>query len=296
MSVSSTFNSSESSLHLLHEYCFESRLGNFIFTAFFVAKIFLLPLFILVLYVGHQRWRQQRSVSAAATMSHTDIFTYNMVALELISVLGCCFYCCGALTDIQSIIRVGTDMFSVTSPGQTLFHLLTCVERYLAVVHPITYLGLRQSGGVRIRNISIGCVWLLCFGLLGLNNVLTKDLTSIAGSCLLVFCLVVFSFCSLAVLWVLIHPGPGEVGGDREHVDQTKQRAFHTITAIMGALFLRFVAILVASVMYASVLTHRCVVGSSSVWLTLPGSLVLPLLFLHRAGKLPGCKHNTQSG
>ncbi|TKS93377.1 hypothetical protein D9C73_026635 [Collichthys lucidus] len=145
MSVNSSFNSSNSSIHL-PIICFGSRPGIFIFVAFSVTNVFLLPLYILVLYMGYQRRRQQRSGSAAGMTSHSDIFTYNMIGLELIGVLGCCFYCCGALTNVKAIVLVGMDIFSITSPGQTLFHLLTCVERYLAVVHPIIYLGLRQAG------------------------------------------------------------------------------------------------------------------------------------------------------
>ncbi|KAE8279487.1 hypothetical protein D5F01_LYC23076 [Larimichthys crocea] len=145
MSVNSSFNSSNSSIHL-PIICFGSRPGIFIFVAFSVTNVFLLPLFILVLYMGYQRRRQQHSGSAAGMTSHSDIFTYNMIGLELIGVLGCCFYCCGALTNVKAIVLVGIDIFSITSPGQTLFHLLTCVERYLAVVHPIIYLGLRQAG------------------------------------------------------------------------------------------------------------------------------------------------------
>ncbi|KAJ4945170.1 hypothetical protein JOQ06_013706, partial [Pogonophryne albipinna] len=82
----------------------------------------------------------------------------------------------------------------IPSYGESLFHVLTCLERYLAVVRPIIYLRLRNVQGVRIRNISIG----------------------------------------LSVLCVLIRPGPG----NGERVDQSKQSAFYTVTAITAALWL----------------------------------------------------------
>ncbi|GAA6225467.1 uncharacterized protein LOC121177396 [Lates japonicus] len=296
MSVNSSLNSSDSSLHAFLNDCSESRPSTFIFTAFTIINILLLPLFIFVLYVGYQRWRKPRFVSTTVT-NHSDVFTYNVVFMEMVSVLGCCLFSSGSLAGIKSMILVALDMFSITSPGQILFHLLTCVERYLAVVHPITYLGLRQSGGVRIRNISVACVWLICFGWFGISKVLVASFNSIATSCLLVFSIISVSFCSLSVLCVLIRPGPGDMGGDRERVDQTKRRGFYNITAIMGALMLRFVGILVSVMMSSYVQTHTvCMVVFSGLWLTLPSSLVLPLLFLHRAGKLPGCKHSTESG
>ncbi|KAK2863367.1 hypothetical protein Q5P01_002900 [Channa striata] len=121
---------------------------------------------------------------------------------------------------------LGNSIFYFTIPGQTLFHVLTCVERYMAVVHPITYLGLKKKG-------------------------------------------------------------PGEVSGDRGRVDQSKQRAFLTIVAITVALF--FKVCWSPDLRYD--LTHTmCAVGSAAIWLTVPCTLVLPLLFLQRAGKLPGCK------
>ncbi len=264
----------------------------FIFTYY----ILLLPLIILVLYIGCKRWRRQRSVARSATTSHSDIFTFHMVVVELIGFLSLGLLCVNVLTNEQSFLSVGTYSLAVLTTGQTLFHLLTCVDRYLAVVHPITYMRLRQRGGVRIRNISIVCVWLLCFGLIGpsalwnfffILNVLLVSSSSI-----------VISFSCLSILCVLNRPGPGEGGRNMERVDKSKLRAFHTVTAIMGTLLLKFLVLLITYVLLvSSVLSDsgKCLLGAIENWLSLPSSLVLPLLFLHRAGKLPGCKHNTES-
>ncbi len=274
-------------------------MDNFILTAFSVTSLLLLlPLLILVFCEGHQRWRKQRSIATATAMtSHCDFFTYNMVAMELISLVAVWLCCCGGYT-VQTVMMVGQYMLSISTPGKTLFHILTCVERYLAVVHPITYLRLRQAGGVRIRNISTGCVWLMCF----VGTGLTQEFFIHSSSVFLYFwaiSLITVSFCSFSVLHVLIRPRPGDGGGDRERVDQSKQRAFNTIMAIMGALLLRFVGYLVGNAAYnLSVLSvnEKCAVVISVVWFSLPSSLVLPLLFLHRAGKLPTCKQNPESG
>ncbi|KAK2899461.1 hypothetical protein Q8A73_012590 [Channa argus] len=169
--------------------CLQSSKNVFIFTSFSVTSFLLLPLFILVLYVGHQRWRKQSSVTATATMSHSDFLTYNMIAMEMISIAGNCFCCNGTFSGIQSVMVAGLYMFSISSPGQILLHILTCVERYLAVVHPIIYLGLKQSDGIKTRNI----------------------------------------ITLISVICVLIRPRPGDGSGDRERVDHLKQRAVNTI-------------------------------------------------------------------
>ena len=213
-----------------------------------------------------------------------------MVILDLIGVLGFTFYFYGIYTDGQYIIEVGSGIFAVISPGQTLFHLLTCVERYLAVVHPVIYLRLRQGGGVRIRNISIGCFWCICFISAGLKVCILGKV--ISDFVLLVFSSIVVCFCSISVLFVLICSGPGEGGGNRERVDQSKQRAFYTIMAIMAVLLLRFLSSIVNTSLYVlmSVTCQDYVLIWSLFWFDVPSSLILPLLFLQRAGKLSGCK------
>ncbi|GLD73491.1 uncharacterized protein AKAME5_002481600 [Lates japonicus] len=265
----------------------------FIFTAFSATNILLLlPLCVLVLYLGCQKWR------SASVASHSDVFTYHMVAMEVFGIFGCGLYCCGACVDVPWLMMVGVYFFSVTSKGQIFFHILTCVERHLAVVHPIIYLGLRNRGRVRIRNVTIGCVWLFFLGSFGLTS-LASNFSTIPSFLLSVVSIAVVSFCSLSVLRALICPGPGEGGGDGERVDQSKIRAFHIITTIMGTLLLRFGGHLLILLIYSfSEVSEniRCGALVSGVWFNLPSSLVLPLLFLHRVGKLVFCKNNTESG
>ncbi|XP_040887710.1 uncharacterized protein LOC121177444 [Toxotes jaculatrix] len=285
------FSSSNSSLHPPINSCFRTKASIFAFSAFFITSLLLfLPLFIFVLYLGYQQWRKQRFVSTAA-----DLFLYHSIAMELNSFLGFSFFFCGGFFNLQVMMSAGLCLWSITSLGQALFHILTCVERYLAVVHPITYRGLRQGGGARIRNISTGCVWLLCSGWMTVLNLTGPEFTMVLYLCIMVSLLVVMSFCSISVLRALKRPGPGEVGGNRERADQSKQRAFHTIVAIMGVLLFRFGGNLIGNLLFSSSAlepSDLCVVRLSAFWLDLPSSLVLPLLFLHRAGKLRCCKRS----
>ena len=178
--------------------------------------------------------------------------------------------------------------------GQLLFHSLTCVDRYLAVVHPLTYVGLKQAGGVRARNFSTGCVWLLSFTSLFLW--VDSLVPFIFYLLLIIPNLVAIPFCSLSILCVLTRPGPGEVGGNRGRVDQSKQRALITTTAILGVLMLRLsvIPVSILMVMLPELWGPGDVLLLSlfADWSLQPSSLVLPLLFLHRSGKLPGCKRN----
>lgn len=276
--------------------CYNTIVGLYIMpsvTLFYFVLV--LPPALFVLYLGIQRWRQQRSVSTAATSSHSDIFTYNMAVVELIAVVS---YVLNYISSERSLSVMsyvsGFIGFHVWS-GQMLFPILTCVEHYLAVVQPITYLVLRQAGGARIRNITIGCVWLMSFGVAGLLLVLIHYKVLLPACFMLVISLVVMSFLSLSVYRVLIRRRPGDGGGDRIQVDKSKQRAVKTIITIMGVLWLKFGwnAAVVVVVSYSSAIMG-CIMQAVYLLFSLPASLTMFLLFLQRAGKLTGCRFNTE--
>ena len=268
--------------------CLTSEPSNFIFTTFCVILVLLLlPLCIFVLYLGLQRWREQRSTSAATMTSHSDSFTYHMVIMELAGVLGLILICCDIDGTRVDILIGANYLCGFVWKGEIFFHVLTCAERYLAVVHPIIYLSLKGERGVRIRNISIGCVWLLCF--VATSLMFVEEISLHVSFIILIFTLIIVSYFSLSVLCVLIRPGPGEQGGDRQRVDQSKHRAFYTILAILGALMLRFSWDLAWVIFNLLERDIDCVLMVSSVWFNFPCILVLPLLFLHRAGASVCC-------
>lgn len=289
MSVSSNSSANHPSLQ-----CLSFRTPVLILTAYTLTKaLVFLPFSVFIIYVVHQRWRQQHSHSA----SHSDMFTYHVTAMEVISLLASTFLFSGIYTDVPWMVQGGFYVLHASLPGLVSFHVLTCVDRYLAVVHPITYRGLRQSGGVRIRNVSIGCVWLLCLVWIGILVLYTPNLPVIIFLCFMITSLFAISFCSLCVLCVLIRPGPGDVGGEEEQMDQLKQRAFHTVRTILALLWLWFIGFIVCITVGMSMLlssAEKCVVIVSGNWLSLPSSLVLPLLFLHRAGKLSCCQSSNE--
>lgn len=213
-----------------------------------------------------------------------------MVIIELISVLRYILRCCGSYTD--SLFSVGKLLSSFIWPAQIFFHILTCLGRYLAIVHPITYLSLRNERGIKMRNISIGCVWHLCF--VEMDLVMIKNLFYV-DFCILALSLAVIS-CSIFVLCVLIRPGPGDQGRNREKVDPSKLQAFYTIVAILGVLMLRVVWGHIWDVMYLYSPGQQdfCIIMSFSWCINLPSSLILPVLFLQRKGKLMCCKNRNQ--
>lgn len=255
-------------------------------TAFaFTSVLILLPLYIFILYKGVQQWRQQRS---STSMSHSDVFTYHMVVIELLSVLGTILITVGAYTELEWVTYTGVIILSMNYTGQLLFHVLTCGERYLAVVYPIIYMKLKNEKGIRIRNITIGCFWLLCITWGATLQMHTKKSFDFTHLFFMTLVLIFILMVNLSILWVLVRLGPRGEGGRRQHRDSSKLRLLFTTTAILGVVLLK----IFWSISSIAVLdlghtedAKMCSFTVSVVWINIPSSLVLPLLFLQKARK-----------
>lgn len=270
-------------------YCFIFRPSSFIFTGLIISyTLLVLPLCILIFYHGLHEWCRKRSTSSAAPMCSSNCFAYHLAAMDTIGIFGLSLSFCGMYREDLYILSVGILLASFILSGETLFQVLMCVDRYLAVVHPIAYLNLRNERGIRIRNITVGSVWITSVAVMGL--LMNEKIFSVLDLFVLMLALITASFCSLSVLCVLIRPGPGEQGGGREKVDQSKLRAFYTIVAILGVLVLRFGWGLARAVTVVSDASYVCTVMTSGFFFYLPSSLVSPILFLHRVGKSVCCK------
>lgn len=248
-----------------------------------VSNIFLLPLFIVILSLGVHRWRQQQQ----RTKTHSDVFTVHIVVAELIGVAASTIICSASITRMKAVVVIGFYFYNAYQFLILSFHMLTCVERYLAVVHPIVYVGLRKEKGVRMRNASIALTWFLTFAEAGINF-MTIESFSIYMTIVSTLHLTAVSFCSFSVLCALFQSNPNREGG-RRHIDTLKLRAFYTLFLVLGALLLKFGFNTSAVVVFyfLDVDEHyRCVLWLSSFWFSLPSILVAPLLFLQREGKL----------
>lgn len=265
--------------------CYMMKSGIIITTVLTVAQIlFLLPIYIYVLYLGFKRWRQQ---SAGTAVNHSDFLTYHAFLVELISVSGLILIRCGIHAKHTNLATVGIGLTAIQFGGQLLFQILTCGERYLAVVHPVTYMRLKDARGIRIRNFIVGCSWLLCFSTTGLMYIKGQVANLTVYFTLLGSGLVVVSFFSFSVLHILIRPRPAEVDKKRRQVDQQKIRAFKIMMAILTALVLKFASNIVSTATYTSILdfSTQCDLWMGTRWADFPSTLVIPLLYVQRQRK-----------
>lgn len=262
-----------------------------VYICFFTTTLLLLPLFALILYMGHQQWRKKSSVGRV-TISHSDVVAYNIIPMELFGVLGngCNVYF--IFTNVTIFLKLSLIFLAISMNGQNVIHLITCVEHYVAVLHPVKYLKSKKPRNITIRNISIVCFWVLL--ILGTSITVQHVYIQLHKICVvgifllaLQFLLVVY--CHISILCSLTRAGPGVAHRDKMSVDLKKRRAFYTVTTIMGVLLIRFLGS-IFQLVCALWMKNSCIIQSLFLWSSLPSSLVQPLLFLHRAGKLPLCK------
>ncbi|XP_026052453.1 C-C chemokine receptor type 8-like [Carassius auratus] len=179
-----------------------------------------------------------------------------------------------------------------TFTGRPLFQCLMCVERYLAVVHPVTFLKYKP---LRYRVFCCTAAWIINIGscLVCMYNVASKNHHAHALFLTVELTLVISIqlFCLVAVFRALKHSGPGEGGRKREVDNPIKRRALFLIlitTVTMFILFFPFVIIGLFIIVTAD--------SSPAVWLTgvtcfILAGFVQPLLYLHRTGKLSFVPH-----
>ncbi|XP_067280761.1 hydroxycarboxylic acid receptor 2-like [Pseudorasbora parva] len=173
--------------------------------------------------------------------------------------------------------------FAIT--GRPLFQCLMCVERYLAVVHPVTFLKYKP---LRYRVICCTAVWIITLGycvcclftLVLLHFYIYAWINSIQ---FLLFFLIQL-FCLVAVLRALKQSGPGERGRERKEENHTKRRAFHLILITTMNMAIIYMPFTFSGFFY--VLTLNMDYLPVGIICFILGGFVQPVLYLHRAGKL----------
>nr|XP_055035560.1 C-C chemokine receptor type 8-like [Misgurnus anguillicaudatus] len=225
--------------------------------------------------------------------------TENKIASEFFNLnLSVCEIgiCLNSLFNILSIWFLSFDLvgrftIGLCITGRPLFQCLICVERYLAVVHPVTFLKYKP---LRYRLMCCTATWIICLGsCLSVMFIFALRLNFFIYLLFFTLQFLVFlsiqMFCCVAVLRALKQSGPGERGREREEENHVKRKAFHLI--------------LISTVNTVIIYLPYCVSGFINIFskLHIPAlwyfgfvcyvvaGFVHPTLFLRRAGKLSCC-------
>ena len=218
----------------------------------------------------------------AGTMA-SDFFTLNLSVCEILFSLLCLPT---VITRIELFAAFATA-FVVT--GRPVFQCCICVERFLAVVHPVLFLKYKP---LRYRVACSALAWVLIIGITLLYGllfmfVIMKVYFYYLGQCL--FFMSVMLLCSLAVLRALKQPMPGETGRERERDNSMKRRAFTIICTIMGSFLGSYFIWCIALICFIQGLFLHVayLLTTIFIFLTVVAGFVHPLLYLcQKTGKL----------
>ncbi len=212
-----------------------------------------------------------------------EFFLLNLSVCETGTCLNCLFYIVSV--GFPSISKLPEFLVGLVFTGRPLFQCLMCVERYLAVVHPVTFLKYRS---LRYRVIFSILAWIITLGsclfclFFSKNSQLQSQFFSLPFLLALFFQL----FCLVAVLRALKQSGPGERGREREETNHMKRRAFHIILITTVSMTIIYLPFAIAGII--TILTNQYY---DIIWITglvcyVLAGFVQPVLYLHRAGKL----------
>lgn len=212
-----------------------------------------------------------------------------------------------SMTNVPSLIIINTGMSNVASftyiwyalrfswgflfSGRPLFMSCVCLERYLAVVHPVTFLKykvLRHRLAVCI--ISWLIVLVCCIILLWVPYPASEYVCFGMSSTWFLVQL----FCCVETLGALIRPGPGEGNQESNGMISAKLKAFRIIVITTVSVALTYIPYIISIVLFG----HLSEEDSSKLfciaaYTTLVAGFIPAGLYIHRAGKLQHCFKDT---
>ncbi|XP_048023154.1 uracil nucleotide/cysteinyl leukotriene receptor-like [Megalobrama amblycephala] len=205
---------------------------------------------------------------------------------------------CEIVNCLHSLVSILTIYFSSLSflmlflqglilSGRPVFQCLICVERYLAVVHPVTFLKYKP---LRYRVICCTVAWIIILGscfyclFIAISQNIHVKTWFFSLQFLVFFCIQLF--CLVAVLRALKQSGPGERRREREEENHMKRRAFHLI--LIATVSMAFIYVPYTITGFCIIITQQ---NHDAYWL--PGlvcyvlaGFIQPVLYLQRTGKL----------
>ncbi|XP_014876498.1 chemokine XC receptor 1-like [Poecilia latipinna] len=235
---------------------------------------------------GYVAWMIASESSGPAV---SELFALNLAVAEIL------FACSSFYVMLHFLLRMSQEVgvlvlklfLQLMLISRPLFQTCICLERYMAVVHPTIFIRLKP---LRYRLAVCLFDWLLIlldfmFPFLG-PSLTIAACYFIAKSLLF---LSVLSYCGVRVLLVLKQPGPGDSSRSVESWSAMKRKAFKVIVITLGfnsATQLLQILMLGPTVLTASLLLILQLT-LFSLFISIISSFITPLLFLHRAGKLP---------
>nr|XP_055035551.1 C-C chemokine receptor type 8-like [Misgurnus anguillicaudatus] len=215
----------------------------------------------------------------------SEFFNLNLAVCEIANSLDCFCYLLAFFYSSLSSLKMYLSGIGIT--GRPLFQCLICVERYLAVIHPVTFLKYKP---LRYKVICCTAVWIICIVSCLFCGFIIASLGLEGHSYFFLVQFFLFIsiqlFCCVAVLRALKQSGPGERGREKEEENHMKRRAFHLILLTTVNMVIMYAPLIIngfIAILAKNVLQPLWLL--STICFCLLG-FVQPAFYLHGAGKL----------
>ncbi|XDV38336.1 hypothetical protein PO909_007775 [Leuciscus waleckii] len=219
----------------------------------------------------------------------SDFFNLNLSVCEIMFSLNCLLSIVVNAIGFKGFTTLPPFLQGLAFTGRPLFQCLICVERYLAVVHPVTFLKYKP---LRYRVICCTVAWIIILGscLFCLFSTISNMfyIYSWFFSIQLLLFLSIQLFCLLVILKSLKQSGPGERRREREEENHMKRRVFIIILITTVSMIVMLVPYTITGLVTAVKQFYSALWFISFMCFMLAG-FVQPVLYLHRTGKLSCC-------
>ncbi|AWP05222.1 putative G-protein coupled receptor 4-like [Scophthalmus maximus] len=255
----------------------ECAVAPYAFIFYFGAKVFNLavgtPCNVLVM------WQIATKKSDASTSDH---FIFCLAIVDA-------YFC--LMTPVDMVNRLLLDDSRIwifqrfgygIKNGAPLFLVCICLDRYMAVVHPILFTRIRDNK-IRI-GISV-VVWSLILAYAISTCTLAMVTTSKIFSGIILFAFAVMVFCNISVIWVLRRSVAG-----KEKMHPVKKKAFRMVLTILAIIVFNYLppVALIPFVEYYTFVEYRCQISTSVFAIMDLSCSIEPLLYLTKMEGLEG--------
>ncbi|KAM4595107.1 C-X-C chemokine receptor type 1-like [Fundulus diaphanus] len=225
-------------------------------------------------------------ISKKKNTSTSDIFILNLAVLDA-------YFCLMTPIELVNRIEFGDEkvwIFQRFAYGvkdlAPLFLVCICVDRYMAVVHPVLFSSYQETA-TRICICAVVWMFTIPYGVIkGIWGIMS--VSGIFGGVIL-FAFAVMVFCNISVIWVLRHSVAG-----REKMHPVKKRAFKMVLKNLGIIVFNYLppVAFMPFVSYYTYFEYRCQISISVFSIMDLSCSIEPLLYFRKLDALIGmcCK------
>ncbi|XP_063065770.1 proteinase-activated receptor 3 [Engraulis encrasicolus] len=226
-------------------------------------------------------WLIRRSKGDSST---SDIFILHLAVLDT-------FFCLIPPLEYANLMYLTVDstwyvlrFFYGVKDSSPLFLSCICMDRYMAVRHPLTFTELKDR---KHRSVCAAVVWLVTLAYAAAKCVGDIPNFEKAFTVMILAAFAFMVFCNVSILWVLSKSGPG-----RDDMHPVKKRAFKMVLIILAIIVVNYFppVALFPFQEYFTAEVFRCYIHYIAFGFMDISSSIQPVLYLSREKlALPAC-------